>query len=88
MAKPDLANQTIKAESVISAPTQPAPEEYKGVWKNTVDGLLYELAALPAEKDSPDLKTHRLRVPPQAGGHPGLYWEGTKEQFKAIFEKP
>ncbi len=87
--KIDLAAQAIPETVAVAAPTQPAPDEYKGVWRNLVDGLLYELAALPEDKADSEKLTHRLRVPPQAdGSHPGFYWEGTKEQFKATFEKP
>lgn len=87
MAKKDLTQQDIIAESSASAPTQPAPEDYSGVYKNLVDGLLYELCKEPEDKEQPEKVTHKLRVPPQANGHPGFYWEGSKEQFKATFER-
>lgn len=91
-AKRDLAAQDIPSEINTSSPTQPAPDDYSGVYKNLVDGLLYELCKEPADKDNPSKITHRLRVPPQvdkAGtpGHPGFFWEGTKEQFNDTFEK-
>lgn len=91
MAKKDLTQQDIASESNLSAPTQPAPEDYSGVYKNLVDGLLYELCKEPENKDEPSKITHRLRVPPQvregAVTHPGFFWEGTKEQFKETFER-
>ncbi len=94
MAKPDLSAQSSPDAADIIVATQPEPEEYKGVYKNVHDGLLYELAKLDEDKSDPNKKTHRLRVPPQVNKesgsvtHPGFYWEGTKEQFKSHFEKP
>lgn len=93
MAKKDLTQQDIPTEATSSSPTQPDPEDYTGgVWKNLVDGFLYELCKEKDDKEEPSKITHRLRVPPQkddAGKvtHPGFYWEGTKEQFKETFER-
>lgn len=94
MAKTDLSAQEIASAADVISATQPDPEEYRGIYRHLHDGLLYELAKLDEDKSDPQKKTHRLRVPPQknkesgAVTHPGLYWEGTKEQFKSHFERP
>lgn len=92
MAKPDLSAQGITTIGAIAAPTQPASDDYSGVWKHLGDGLLYELCKSKEDKDEPGKITHRLRVPPQkdkdgAPTHPGFYWEGSKEDFKTHFER-
>lgn len=91
----DLSRQGITATHVPKeSPTQPKPEEFRGRYKHISDGLVYELAPLLPELGGGerDVKTHRLRVPPQlndAGAvvHPGLYWEGSKKEFKDTFDK-
>lgn len=94
MAKVNLSSQKLPETSLApTEPTSPPDSEYGGVWKNLVDGLLYELAELPKDKQDDGKITHHLRVPPQVDEsgnrtHPGFTWAGTKEQFKDTFEKP
>ena len=94
MAKIDLSKQGLEAPTDKLVPTQPKPEEFKGQYKHNDDGFVYELAPELSEKDfsgERDRKTHRLRVRAQTNDagettHPGLYWEGSKEEFKKTFD--
>ena len=92
MAKADLTQQGIKL--VEEAPSAPEPKDtdFNGVYRHNKDGLLYELAVMPADRDNALLKTHVLRIPPQKDKdgnvtHPGKSWHGTKDQFKEEFDK-
>ena len=79
------APQAVDNEKLVE---QPELSEYKGKYRNLKDGYLYQMAV----KDHPAGKTHKAIVPRQEAAdgtliHTGLFWEGTKEEFKAQFEK-
>lgn len=88
----DLSNQGLRHPDLIFSPTQPKTSEFSGRYRNEIDGYIYELAVRDAKDVERDVKTHCLRVPPQKDAvgtivHPGLYWEGTKDEFKTAFDK-
>jgi hypothetical protein len=66
------------------APTQPTEDEFaKGfIALNNKDGLRYQVI-----KTEDELKPYKARIPKQASGHPGLFWEGSGEEFKDTFVK-
>ena len=61
----------------VSASEEPAITEYKGRYKNSVDGRVYALAV---KEDAPNQRTHFLR------NSIGLD-NCTKEEFKQRYEK-
>lgn len=83
--------------SMVSAPgikaneqeiQQPIEQEYSGAYRHRTDGYLYKHAVA----EHPFGKTHKAMVPRQfaADGaliHTGLFWEGTKEEFRETFDK-
>lgn len=71
-----------------SVSTQPSAEVFKNGFKakNNADGFIYQVADV--SKTYPDdVKPFKARVPKQASGHPGLYWEGSEAEFKEQFSK-
>lgn len=88
MPNNDLTKQVIpELPGVIDKP-QPTTG-FSGVYKQLSTGLLFELCV-----DKYDIRgrTHKARVPEQKDKqgnttHPGLFWEGTADEFRAIFEK-
>jgi len=70
---------------------QPKPTEYTGKWRCKRDGYLYKHCI----KEHALGKDHKAIVEPQyrmidgvnTMVHTGLFWEGTREEFKDQFEK-
>lgn len=86
-ALPDaLRNQVAALPEMVSQPTQPSDKEFAGgsLARHKGDGLLYQVVKREADEFNRPIKA---RVPAQASGHPGFYWEGTAEEFAALFEK-
>ncbi len=81
-----LRNQVSRQADPVTKPTQPTDQEFsKGILaRNKADGLLYQVV-----KTAPDdfNKAVKARVPAQESGHPGFFWEGTEEEYAALFEK-
>lgn len=65
---------SVKNESNV---TQPDVKDYKGSYVKNDDGEEYALAIVESD---PLGKTHKLR-------NEAHFWEGTKDEFKAQFEK-
>jgi len=67
-------------------PSQPSPEAFgKGtVVLHKATGKKYQMVRVT---DDPYNKPVKCRIPAQSNGHPGLYWEGTEQEFAAEFEK-
>lgn len=85
--KRHLRNQISQtAEAPESVPTQPSEEEWAGGehHRHKGDGLTYEVVKRDADAFN---KPFKARVPKQESGHPGLYWEGSQEEFDATFTK-
>lgn len=80
-----LENQVPLQPEMPSEATQPADDIFaKGFKaKNKNDTFVYQVVKV--EGDDP--RPYKARVPKQASGHPGLFWEGTEEDFKSIFDK-
>jgi len=80
-----LASQIPFQPEMPSVATQPSNEAFaKGFKaKNNVDGYTYEVV----KDDGDAVKPYKARVPKQASGHPGMYWEGTEAEFKDTFTK-
>ena len=77
MAKANLADQNIPTEATSSSARRSPLRKTIGAFiANTWTVCFTNSRRLPTVKDEPDKITHRLRVPPQVGGHPGFYWEG------------
>lgn len=80
-----LGNQLERQPELPSLATQPAPDAWEKSFlaKNTKDGgLTYQVLITDDE-----LKPYKARIPAQASGHPGKFWEGNKEEYTATFEK-
>jgi hypothetical protein len=65
--------------------TQPSEDVFASGYlaRNKVDGYTYQTARIASDTTKPC----KARVPRQSSGHPGLYWEGTEEEFSALFVK-
>lgn len=80
-----LENQVPLQPEMPSSATQPHDDVFKesGLKARHVgDGYTYQIAYIEGE-DRP----YKARIPKQASGHPGLYWEGNEAEYKACFEK-
>lgn len=79
-----LDNQLSLEPETPTEATQPSDEEFaKGFKARDKQGIVFQVIKV----DSDDLKPYKARVPRQKSGHPGLYWEGSAEEFKAEFER-
>lgn len=85
-APPKLMSQLSAAPEVPTVSTQPKEEEWKesDVYRHKKDGFLYQVVKRASD---PYDKPVKARVPAQ-NGHPGLFWEGTNDEFTEHFEKP
>lgn len=80
----------------IHSAEQPSESEYKGKWRNIKDGYLYRHCVADGH---PRGKIFKAMIPAQVSEtekdsdgkpvviHTGLFWEGTEEEFHAIFRK-
>lgn len=77
-------NQLPKHPEMPSVATQPHDDVFaKGhKAKHNGDGFTYQVAHVEGE-----LKPYKARIPKQASGHPGLYWEGSPEEYKEHFTR-
>lgn len=64
--------------------TQPDDEAFaKGFKaKNKADNYTYQVI-----KQDQESRPYKARIPKQASGHPGLFWEGTEDEFKDNFDR-
>lgn len=81
-----LANQLPLQPEMPSHATQPSEEAFGSsvLHKNSADGYVYQVIK---SDDTDALRPYKARVPPQASGHPGLFWEGSEDEFKAVFDR-
>lgn len=79
-----IENQLSAAPEIPSGATQPDDEAFsKGFKARDKQGIIFQVIKDPTD----ELKPYKARVPKQASGHPGLYWEGSKEEYNETFEK-
>lgn len=66
--------------------TQPDDDVFANGFKarHKVDKFVYQVALVDEETDA---RPYKARVPKQSSGHPGLYWEGSTEEFTATFDR-
>jgi uncharacterized protein (UPF0305 family) len=79
-----IESQIPLAPDVIENPTQPSDEEFAGGFKarNKGDGYVYQVI-----KQEVGDRPYKARIPKQSSGHPGMYWEGSPEEFSDCFER-
>ncbi len=80
-----LENQLPLQPEAPTEATQPHPDAFADGFKAKHKGDGYTYLVLKAAGD--DIKPFKARVPNQASGHPGLFWEGSPEEFAACFDK-
>lgn len=80
-----LQDQIPAQPEMPTAPTQPNDKAFANGFKvkHNVDGFIYECICDPTD----EVKPYKARVPKQASGHPGLYWDGSEADFKDTFSK-
>lgn len=80
-----LASQIPLEPEMPSQATQPHPDVFEAGFlaRNKADGYIYQVALVGSDA----LKPYKCRVPKQASGHPGLFWEGNEDEFTALFSK-
>lgn len=80
-----MARQIPLQPEMPTTATQPTDGVFAKGFKarNNSDGYTYEVVVV---KDD-SLKPFKARVPKQASGHPGMFWEGSEVEFKETFTK-
>lgn len=80
----ELHNQLLAPGELPVTSTVPSDEAFSKGFRarNKSDGYTYQVAEVPD-----DNRPFKARVPKQASGHPGLYWEGSEEEFQSNFSK-
>lgn len=81
----ELNNQLPLQPEMPTHATQPSEDAFSKAqkYRHLGDGYIYEVI----RADSDITKPYKARVPRQASGHPGLFWEGSDEEFKDTFTK-
>lgn len=81
-----LMSQIAKQPEAPSQSTQPLEKEWAegALYQHKGDKLIYQVVKRASD---PYDKPVKARVPAQDSGHPGMFWEGTNEEFNANFEK-
>lgn len=81
----ELHNQLLAPGELPSTNTVPSDEVFADGFraKHRGDGYVYQVAYVPEDATRP----YKARIPKQASGHPGLFWEGSEEEFQASFAK-
>lgn len=81
----EIDNQLLAPGELPTTSTVPSDEVFaKGFRaKNKGDGYVYQVAVVEGDDNRP----YKARIPKQASGHPGLYWEGSEDEFQANFSK-
>ncbi len=81
----DMTSQIPMNPEAPTEATQPSDEVFAGGFRatNKLDGYTYQVAIV----ESDATKSYKARVPKQSSGHPGMFWEGSAEEFNVIFSK-
>lgn len=80
-----LGNQLPRQPEAPTQATQPTDEAFADgeLYKSKAEGYTYQFINVPSD----ELKPRKGRIPAQASGHPGLFWEGSQAEFEASFTK-
>lgn len=89
---PEVEDQLEAEPELVSEPTQPSDEDFakgfKAVSKNHINpktGKGYVYQALNTKDGS--ARPFKARIPAQASGHPGFFWEGSEAEFDSVFKR-